>query len=104
MVRYTGNRPHVLRYACYRAWLDNGEPPCIGFGGLPVDEAIAREIVRVLQPAAVEAAVMAAEEQSHQNDQVLQAWEREREAARYAAHRAQKQYDLIVDSERVSLK
>ncbi|MFL6452127.1 MAG: recombinase family protein [Bryobacteraceae bacterium] len=94
MVRYTGNRAHVLRYACYRAWLDNGEPPCIGFGGLPVDEAIAREIVRVVQPAAIEAAVMAAEEQSQQDDQVLQAWEREREAARYAAHRAQKQYDL----------
>ena len=51
-------------------------------------------IVRAVQPAAIEAAVLAAEEQSHQNDQVLQAWEREREAARYAAHRAQKQYDL----------
>jgi DNA invertase Pin-like site-specific DNA recombinase len=94
MVRYTGKRPHVLRYACYRAWLDNGEPPCIGFGGLPVDEAIAQEIVRVVQPAAIEAATMAAEEQSQQDDQVLRAWEREREAARYAAHRAQKQYDL----------
>jgi hypothetical protein len=94
MVRYTGKRPHVLRYACYRAWLDNGEPPCIGFGGLPVDEAIAQEIVRVVRPAAIEAAAMAAEEQSQQDDQVLQAWEREREAARYAAHRAQKQYDL----------
>ena len=94
MVRYTGNRHDVLRYACYRAWLDNGEPPCIGFGGLPVDQAIATEIVRAVQPAAIEAAVLAAEEQSHQNDQVVQAWEREREAARYAAHRAQKQYDL----------
>jgi hypothetical protein len=59
-----------------------------------VDEAIAQEIVRVVQPAAIEAATMAAEEQSQQDDQVLRAWEREREAARYAAHRAQKQYDL----------
>src|SRR4051794_37767995 len=67
MVRYTGNRHDVLRYACYRAWLDNGEPPCIGFGGLPVDQAIATEIVRAVQPAAIEAAVLAAEEQSHQN-------------------------------------
>jgi DNA invertase Pin-like site-specific DNA recombinase len=94
MVRYTGKQHDVLRYACYRAWLDNGEPPCIGFGGLAVDEAIAQEIVRVVQPAAIEAAVLAAEEHRQQEDQVLQAWEREREAARYAAHRAQKQYDL----------
>jgi hypothetical protein len=94
MVRYTGKRHDILRYACYRAWLDNGEPPCIGFGGLPTDEAISREIVRVVQPAGVQAAVIAAEQQSYEDDQVLHAWEREREAARYAAHRAQKQYDL----------
>jgi DNA invertase Pin-like site-specific DNA recombinase len=94
MVRYTGNRHNVLRYVCYRGWLDNGEPPCIGFGGLPVDEAVAREILRVVQPGAVEAAMMASEEQSRERDQVLETWEREREAARYAAQRAQKQYDL----------
>ena len=64
MVRYTGKRHDVLRYACYRAWLDNGLPPCIGFSGLSVDEVIAREILRVVQPAAIEAAVMAAEEQT----------------------------------------
>jgi len=91
MVRYTGNRHDVLRYACYRGWLDNGEPPCIGFGGLPVDEAVAREILRVVQPGAVEAAVVASEQQGRQHDQVLEAWQREREAAIYAAQRAQKQ-------------
>ena len=94
MVRYTGKQHDVLRYACYRAWLDNGEPPCIGFGGLLVDEAVGREIMRVVQPAAIEAAVLASEEHSQADDQVLQAWEQEREAARYATHRAQKQYDL----------
>ena len=59
MVRYAGNHHDVLRYVCYRGWLDNGEPPCVGFGGLLVDEAIAKEILRVVQPAAVAAAVLA---------------------------------------------
>jgi hypothetical protein len=94
MVRYTGKQHDVLRHACYRAWLDNGEPTCIGFGGLLVDEAVGHEITRVVQPAAIQAAILASEEHSQADDQVLQAWEREREAARYAAHRAQKQYDL----------
>jgi hypothetical protein len=31
---------------------------------------------------------------ARQHDQVLEAWQREREAAIYAAQRAQKQYDL----------
>src|SRR5260370_35340062 len=38
--------------------------------------------------------MVASEEQSRQHDQVLEAWQREREAAIYAAQRAQKQYDL----------
>jgi hypothetical protein len=42
----------------------------------------------------VEAAVVASEQQGRQHDQVLEAWQREREAAIYAAQRAQKQYDL----------
>lgn len=91
-VRYTGNRHDVLRYAC-RGWLDNGEPRCIAFGGLLVDEAIGRELLRVVQPAAIEAARLAREEQARQQDDVLAALERDLEAARYAARRCQKQYD-----------
>lgn len=62
--------------------------------GLTVDEAVAEELLRVVRPGAVEAAMVASEEQSRQHDQVLEAWQREREAAIYAAQRAQKQYDL----------
>jgi hypothetical protein len=31
---------HIPRYSCSRAWMDNGGPHCIGFGGLRVDDAI----------------------------------------------------------------
>jgi DNA invertase Pin-like site-specific DNA recombinase len=93
MVCYTGNAHDVLRYGCVRGARDNGEPRCISFGGLVVDEAIAKEIGRVVQPAAIAAAVAASEAAAHQQDEVLNAWTRELEAARYAARRAQKQYD-----------
>jgi DNA invertase Pin-like site-specific DNA recombinase len=42
MVAYTGNGPFVLRYVCRRSALDNGEPPCITFAGLSLDEDITR--------------------------------------------------------------
>jgi DNA invertase Pin-like site-specific DNA recombinase len=93
VVCYTGNAHNVLRYICVRGARDNGEPRCISFGGLVVDDAIAKEILRVVQPAAVEAAVVASEAVAQQQDEVLNAWTRELEAARYAARRAQKQYD-----------
>jgi DNA invertase Pin-like site-specific DNA recombinase len=93
VVCYTGNAHNVLRYVCARGARDNGEPRCISFGGLLVDDAMAKEILRVVQPAAVDAAVVANEAAAHQQDEVLAAWTRELEAARYAARRAQKQYD-----------
>ena len=92
-VLYTGNHNNVLRYECRRGWLDNGEPRCIGFGGKPVDETLAQEVLCVVQPAAVEAAILASEEEARKQDEVLEALGRDLEAARYAAQRAQKQYD-----------
>jgi len=92
-VLYTGNQHSVLRYECRRGWLDNGEPRCIGFGGKPVDETLAQGMLRVVQPAAVEAAILASEEEARKQDEVLEALGRDLEAARYAAQRAHKQYD-----------
>lgn len=91
-VSYTGNC-HVLRYSCDRGWLDNGQERCIAFGGIPVDEAMSKEVLQVVQPSAVEAAVLAGEEEARQRDDVLEALRRDLEAAHYAAQRARRQYD-----------
>src|SRR5581483_7914184 len=79
--------------SCMRGFLDNGEPRCIAFGGVTVDEAIGREVLRVVQPAAIEASKLAQEEIVRQQDDVLEALERDRQAAVYAADRARRQYD-----------
>jgi len=52
----------IPRYSCSRGWLDNGEPHCITFGGLRVDDAIADAILTVVRPGAVAAAVAAEKE------------------------------------------
>src|ERR1700745_3573585 len=67
-VAYTGNGPYVLRYVCRRSALDNGEPPCITFAGLGLDEAISGEIMTVLEPAAIEAALLATEQEKLAQD------------------------------------
>jgi DNA invertase Pin-like site-specific DNA recombinase len=92
-VHYTGSGHDVARYACHRAWLDKGEVRCIAFGASRVDTAIATEVLRVVQPAAVEAAILAQQEQASKQDVVRAALERDLEAARYAAQRAHRQYD-----------
>ncbi|HVI78813.1 MAG TPA: recombinase family protein, partial [Candidatus Acidoferrum sp.] len=92
-IRYTGSQHEVLRYACNRGWVDHGEPRCIAFGGVPVDDAIGRQVLAVVQPAAVEAAVAASKEQLQEENDAIAALQRDLEAARYTAQRAQRQYD-----------
>ncbi|WP_245624465.1 recombinase family protein [Belnapia moabensis] len=43
-LRYTGAGHDIPRYSCWRGWLDSGEPRCIAFGGLRVDDAIEVEL------------------------------------------------------------
>lgn len=92
-VHYTGQHHDVARYACHRAWLDKGQPRCISFGGARVDAVVAAAVVSVVQPGAIEAAIVAYREQTSHQDDVRAALERDLEAARYAASRAQRQYD-----------
>src|SRR3954464_3761920 len=100
-LRYTGAKHDIPRYSCSRGWLDNGEPRCIAFGGLRVDDAMAAEVLKVLEPAAVAAAVAAETQIAQHRDQVREALLRDLQAARYAAERAFQQYDAIDPANRL---
>jgi len=69
-VRYTGGRHDILRYSCSRGWMDNGKPRRIAFGGLRVDDAIAAEVVRVVQRGAIAAAMQAQQQEVQHRDDV----------------------------------
>jgi DNA invertase Pin-like site-specific DNA recombinase len=92
-VRYTGTRHNIPRYSCWRGLLDNGEPRCIAFGGLRVDDAIEEALLQVVEPGAMAAAAEAEVQAATRRDQVRDALGRDLEAARYAADRAFRQYD-----------
>ena len=92
-VRYTGTKHNIPRYSCCRGQLDNGEPKCIAFGGLRVDDAIEEALLQVVGPGAIEAAVQAQAEAANRRDQVREALSRDLEAARYATERVFRQYD-----------
>ncbi|TBE73928.1 recombinase family protein [Rhizobium pisi] len=92
-VRYSGMKHNIPRYSCLRGLLDNGEPRCIAFGGLRVDDAIETALLQVIEPGAVAAAVEAEAQATSRRDQVHDALTRDLEAARYSADRAFRQYD-----------
>lgn len=92
-MRYTGTKHNIPRYSCWRGLLDNGEPRCIAFGGLRVDDAVEEALLGVVEPGAIAAAVEADIQAASRRDQVRDALMRDLEAARYAADRAFRQYD-----------
>jgi hypothetical protein len=100
-LRYSGAKHHIPRYSCTRGWMDNGEPRCIAFGGLRVDDAIENALLTVVGPGAIAAAVTADKEASQRRDQVREALQRDLEAARYAADRAFRQYDAADPANRL---
>lgn len=100
-VHYTGIGHDVPRYCCNRGWIDNAEPKCIAFGGRSVDDAIGRQLLRVVEPGALEAAMRAHEDERRHHDEALSALRRDLEAARYAADRARRQFDGVDPANRL---
>jgi DNA invertase Pin-like site-specific DNA recombinase len=92
-VYYKGPDGDVVRYACPRAHLDNKEARCIALGGGPIDVAVSTQLLCVVQPAAIEAAILATQQQAQAQSEVLDALHRDLQAARYRAQRAERQYE-----------
>jgi DNA invertase Pin-like site-specific DNA recombinase len=95
LVSYNGTKGDVGRYNCDATRSNPGADPCISFGALRVDEAVGGEIVRLLQPLGVEAAVHAITECEHQSGEKQRQLELALEQARSEAVRARRQYDTV---------
>lgn len=100
-IRYTGANHDIPRYSCWRGLLDNGEPRCIAFGGLRVDDAIEEALLQVVEPGAIVAATEAEAQAANRRDQIREALARDLEAARYHADRAFRQYDAADPANRL---
>lgn len=94
-VAYSGR---VARYTCR----DQSAAGCgLAFGGLRVEAALAREVLRVLTPGAIEAALASAEAVDDEAAATRRALELELREARYEAARAQRQYDAAEPEHRL---
>lgn len=91
-VHYSGKH-NVAHYRCRRDNQRSGDPTCLGFRGRSLEEAMEEEVLRVVEPGAVEAALKAAEAVTERSGEQLRAAELELEHARYEAERCFRQYD-----------
>ena len=84
-----------MRYNCRGAHINHGTRPCIAFGGLRVDAAVSGEVLRLLDPLGVEAALEAIAMREDENAETRRQAELALAQARYEADLARRQYDAV---------
>ena len=94
-VLYGGRGIRRPRYNCRRGHSMQGLALCISFGAQRPDAAIAREILLAVQPAAIEAAIVAERDAVQQGDERRRACELERQQAEYEAKLAARRYHAV---------
>src|SRR6516162_7051346 len=104
---YCGRKFHVHygrkigRYTCDGAVMDHGAKRCISLSGLSIDAPIATEVLRVLKPLGMEAAVKAIEAQSSETTAAERQLELSLQQARYEVAHARRQYDAVDPANRL---
>jgi len=91
-VTYTGNPQSRPVYRCDKPNLMMGLPRCMTFGGPRVDAAVARELLRAVEPLAIEAAFEAERMHRERQDNQRQILDLELQQARYEAGLAERRY------------
>jgi hypothetical protein len=89
------------RYNCYGARMNHGTERCISVSGLSIDAAITKEVLRVLKPLGIEAAIKAIDAQSSETTAAQRQLELSLQQARYEAAHARRQYDAVDPANRL---
>jgi DNA invertase Pin-like site-specific DNA recombinase len=97
-VSYSGK---LGRYSCYGARTNHGTARCISISGLSIDAAVSAEVLRILQPLGIDAAVRAINAQTHETSAAQRQLELSLQQARYEAAHARRQYDAVDPANRL---
>ena len=88
VVRYAGPK-RLVSYTCTRGSADYAEPLCQGLSnGTALDQWVARELLAVVEPAALEASLAAVAGVERQRAELARQWQLRRERAAYEVDRA----------------
>jgi DNA invertase Pin-like site-specific DNA recombinase len=97
-VSYSGK---LGRYNCYGACANHGTARCISISGLSIDAAVSTEVLRVLKPLGIDAAVKAIDAQVCETSAAQRQLELSLHQARYEAAHARRQYDAVDPANRL---
>ena len=98
---YVGYGGKAGRYYCQGARVNHGVGRCISFGGLRADHAVGAEVLRVLKPLGVDAALRALQAQRTEVSAAQRQLELALQQAHFEASHARRQYDAVDPANRL---
>jgi DNA invertase Pin-like site-specific DNA recombinase len=98
---YVGYGGKAGRYHCQGALVNHGTERCISFGSLRADHAVGTEVLRVLKPLGIDAAVKALHVQTSETSAAQRQLEMALQQARFEAAHARRQYDAVDPANRL---
>jgi DNA invertase Pin-like site-specific DNA recombinase len=97
-VHYCSN---IGRYHCNGARANHGTSNCISIGSIGIDAAVSTELLRVLRPLGMDAAIKAITSQSHETSAAERQLELALKQARFDTAHARRQYDAVDPANRL---
>lgn len=88
-------------YWCDTHYFEEREQPCFGTKAPPVDELVAQQVLRALEPAAVDLSLQAATDIKRERERLHQHWRQRLERAQYESQRAERQYQSVEPENRL---
>ncbi len=101
VISYGGKEGRVPHYRCLDDYRQKGTAPCLGFGGLGIEKKIKQEVLRIVEPCAIEASIKAVEEYNMQVEEQKQLHQLECTNAEYETERAYRQYNKVEPENRL---
>ena len=88
-------------YSCNRYYVEATEPRCYGLVARDLDELVSRQVLRALEPAAMELSLQARADVERERKQLEKHWRQRRQRARYDVELAERRYQAVDPANRL---
>jgi DNA invertase Pin-like site-specific DNA recombinase len=94
-------RTHQPYYTCLRHFVEATEPRCPGVQATVLDACVAQQVLRALEPAALELSRQARHDIERERARLGQHWQQQVQRARYAVDLAERRYQAVDPANRL---
>jgi hypothetical protein len=85
----------AAQYACCRHYVEAMEPHCYGLAARAIDDLVADQLLRALEPAAVELSLKACADVERERNRLEKHWQQRQKRARYDVELAERRYQAV---------